>query len=130
MRMFGENYVKFKNFFELGNVLYIKGKYQARWGKEGDLELKPSEVRLLETVGDELTESLSIWIDADILNEKLLNDIELLCQNKKGKHRLKMVLFSKAEKLKVNLSSRTYSIHADTEFVEHLNKLGLKYRIN
>ncbi len=128
-KLFGDDYQKFKHFFEPGKVLFIKGNYQRGWrGDEMDFKLK--EVRLLEGIGESLTESITLKINLDALTNELVDHIDDICKRYKGKHRLRMELTDKVNRLRLNLISKERTVLASNEFIAEIAKLGLEYRVN
>ena len=51
--------MKYKMFFEPGEALYLEGFYQLRWDGS-DYQFNIKEVRLLESVGEALTHSVTL----------------------------------------------------------------------
>ena len=78
IRMFGEGYVTFKHYFEMGNVLHIKGKYQPRWNSQDEFEFRVKEIQLLEEVGKNMTESITIKINIDKLTDDMVYELSLI----------------------------------------------------
>ena len=46
LALFGEDYVRFKDHFSLGNVLFATGNFKARWNSTTDFEFKLHSVML------------------------------------------------------------------------------------
>ncbi|MEM7105551.1 MAG: DNA polymerase III subunit alpha [Bacteroidota bacterium] len=130
LRMFGENYVKYKSYFEKGSVLHIKGRYQLRWGKDDEYELSPKEVKLLETVGKENTDSITLTLHLEQISEDLIETVDKLCKQHKGKHKLKMRVINREEKIGLSLYSKGRQVKVDNQFVAQLDKLGIAYKLN
>lgn len=129
LALFSDDYAKFKGHFETGQVLFIEGNYQKKWNSE-DYQVKVQDVKLLESIGKQLTESVTLKLPLERLDQQLINDIERLCKNHKGKHRLKMVLLDKSNQVSLNLKSDERKVNADSDFIGGLNKLGVGYSIN
>ena len=66
-RLFGDDYQKFKHLLAEGMVLFIKGRFQRSWRSEEELELKITEIRLLEGIGQDLTEGITLKVPVDFL---------------------------------------------------------------
>ena len=127
--LFSDDYAKFKGHFETGQVLFIEGVYQKRWNSE-EYQLKVQDVKLLETIGKEMTESVTLKLPVSGIDEQMVSDLDKLCKTHKGKHKLKMVLIDKATRRSLNLKSSERRVNADSEFIGELNKLGISYTIN
>ncbi len=129
LMLFSEDYAKFKGHFEAGQVLFIEGIYQKRWNSD-EYQLKVKDVKLLETIGKELTESVTLKLPIETLDKTLINELDALCKLNKGKHRLKMVLLNKKHRTSLNLRADERTVNAGSEFVAGLDRLGVGYSIN
>ncbi len=128
-RLFGEDYQKFKHLLEPGMALYIKGKFQKRWNSE-ELEFKPVEIKLLEGIAENMTESITLKFPIERINDAMINQIDQLCQAHQGRHRLKMVLLDQTHRVKLNLIAKERKVNAGNELIAELDKLGLEYKVN
>ena len=128
-RLFGEDYQKFKHLLEPGMALYIKGKFQKRWNSE-ELEFKPVEIKLLEGIAENMTESITLKFPIERINDAMINQIDQLCQEHKGRHRLKMVLLDQTHRVKLSLIAKERKVNAGNELIAELDKLGLDYKVN
>ena len=127
--LFTEDYLNFSPLLQPGEVLYIKGKYQKRWNSD-EYQLKLLEVRQLDSVGKELTKSITLKMDIAHLDAKLINGLEKLCKTYKGKHKLKLELLDKKNKIRLHTYSSNQKVNADVEFVQGIEALGLSYKVN
>lgn len=128
-RLFGEDYQKFKHLLEPGMALYIKGKFQKRWNSE-ELEFKPVEIKLLEGIAENMTESITLKFPIERINDAMINQIDQLCQTHKGRHRLKMVLLDQTHRVKLSLIAKERKVNAGNELIAELDKLGVDYKVN
>ncbi len=128
-RLFGEDYQKFKHLLESGKALFIKGKFQKRWNSE-EMEFKPVEVKLLEGLAEDLTDSITLKLHLETITEAMIDQIEALCNAHKGKHRLRMELLDKKHRLKLKMVAKAQTVNADNDFVAELEKMGVEYLLN
>ncbi len=128
-KLFGEDYQKFKHLLEDGKALFLKGRYQKSW-RGDELEFKIMEINLLEGVAATLTESITLRLPLEKLTTEMIDKIDTLCKQHKGKHRLKMVLLDRTNRLKVNMISKERKVDATNGLVKELEKIGVKYSIN
>jgi DNA polymerase III alpha subunit/intein/homing endonuclease len=129
LRLFGDDYQKFKHLFEPGKALFFKGAYQRGW-RGDELEFKLKDARLLEGIGESLTESITLKIALDALTPEMVDHLDDLCKRYKGKHRLRMELTDKANRLRLNMISKERTVQATNEFIAEVARLGLEYRVN
>ena len=73
--MFSEIYTKFKSFFEEGTSIYVEGEYKQRYNSD-EIEFKVLNVRLLETIGEEKTQSVTLKISIEKISAGFIEQIE------------------------------------------------------
>ncbi len=129
MALFGEDYISFKNYMNEGEAIYISGTYKQRW-KGNDYELKISKIQLLETVGQDKTESITVSIDVNTLSDTLVQQLDSICTKYEGKHKFKVVLIDRANRIKLDMYSKGKKVNADSTFINEITNLGLDYKLN
>ncbi len=127
--LFTEKYQKFKHLLEKGAVLYLTGIYKKRWNSE-EYQLDLSEVKQLDSIGGDLTDSITLKLPIDAISESLIDEIEMLCKTRKGKHKLKMLLLDQRNQLSLNLAAQQQKVNADSEFIDELERIGVSYKVN
>ena len=75
---------KYKHLLESGEVVYIKGTYQKRWGDNDEYQLRLNDVRQLASIGKELTESITLKFAIEQISDTLIENISQLCTANKG----------------------------------------------
>ena len=128
--LFGEDYIKFKNYMNDGEAVYVSGKFRPSWRNKGDFDFNINEMSLLDTVGKDRIESIRLTIDIANIDIKLVERLDNLCKRKKGKHKLKMLFIDSMNKQKLPLFSKIRQVEADNEFIENLEKMGVIYKVN
>ena len=129
IRLFSEDYLKYKNLMEVGEALYIEGFYQQRRGG-GDYFFNVADVRMLGSVGEMMTESITLTIPVDEVSEDIIEGIGDVCKKYKGSHKLKMQIYDGDNDVLLSLVSRAYKVKADSHFIDALAEIGIKYRLN
>lgn len=129
LRLFSEDYKKYKNFFEVGEALYLEGMYQLSWnGNDYNFSLKL--VRLLDAVGEEMTNSITLRVPVNKVNSEMITKIDEVIANHKGSHKFKVQIFDRDDDILLNLISKSRRVKADNLFITELTKLGVKYKLN
>jgi len=121
-----ENY---KHFITVGKVLYIEGM-NSKGYKSDRVFFKIKDIKMLDTVGKELTKSITVKLPIEKLDETLVHEIITLCEENKGNHLLKLKLVDDEEDFKFSLFSKSKRINADYKFVQKLERLGLAFKLN
>ena len=126
--LFGEDYQKYKHLFEVGQALFLHGRFQKKWNSV-EYQLKITKVEQLESIAENLTTSITLRIPIDILTKELVHTIEMTCKMHKGKHKLKVELIDRESKTKLHLVAKTHTVNADNDLVSKLKKMGVAYQI-
>ena len=129
IRLFNEDYKKYKSLFEQGEALYLEGFYQPGWNG-GDYNFNVRDVRLLDSIGETMTESITLQLPVDQVTEEVIEKIDACCANHKGSHKLKLQIFAKEDEVLLNLVSKAHRVRADSTFIVDLSEIGIKYKLN
>jgi DNA polymerase-3 subunit alpha len=129
VRLFNDDYKKYKEFFTLGETLFLEGHYQLSWNGQ-EHEFRMTSVRLLAGIGDELTKSITVKISIDQLDQFLLDSLDKICENHKGRHRLRLQVYDRDDDFILGLVSKTSKVKAASGMIEDLEALGVKYKLN
>ena len=129
MALFGEDYINFKAYMEEGQAIYLSGTYKQRW-KGNEFQLKISKIQLLDTVGKDKTESITVNIDINTLTPQLVEELDALCTKYAGDHKFKVALIDRSGRMKLEMYSRGRKVNADGIFINALTGLGLEYKVN
>jgi DNA polymerase-3 subunit alpha len=127
--MFSETYAKFKSFFEEGTSVYVEGEYKQRYNSD-EMEFRVLNVRLLETVGQEKTSSITLRIPVETLSGDLIERIEQLCSAHKGKHDLRMELVDFTNRERLAFRSAARKVNVDNDFIAAVKDLGVECGVN
>lgn len=127
--LFSDDYLQYKEKLAEGQVVFITGAMKKKWNSE-EMQLKIKDVCLLESVSEQLTESITLKVPLDILDEDLVRDIDALCKTHKGKHKLKMIFLDRSDKMSLTFAAASRRVHVDGNFTLALEKLGIGFKVN
>ena len=127
---FTSDYVNFGKFCKTGLFLLVKGKVQQRF-KQDSYEFKVFHIELLSEVRKSYVKSVTINIPLDKINKSVIEEIENLARNNKGKSLLKFNITDPEDNRQVQMFSRNTKISINDEFFRFIeNNSGFAYRIN
>ena len=126
--LFSESYAKFSSFFTEGASLYIEGEHRPRYNSD-EMEFRVLNVRLLETIGEEKTTSITLRISVGALSAELIERIEKICNAHRGKHTLRMELLDYDQK-KLSFTSTSRKVQVDNDFITAMTGLGVECGVN
>ena len=127
INLFREDYQKYKTNFVQGQVLYIEGINQKMYKQERYM-FKLKEVKLLETIGQQMTKSIRLYLPLEKITDLLIEELQIICEEHEGEHKLRWVIYDGDNKL--DLVSKTKKVNADFNFVNALDALNIKYKLN
>jgi DNA polymerase III subunit alpha len=126
--LFGEDYVKFKDHFTPGCVVFVTGAFKTRWNKTDEFEFKISSALLLETVKRTMTRQLLIDIEPRFLTEEIVTFFEKNIKKNPGRSSLKINLYEPKEnwKISINTVEKGFEMNDDmAEFLMSKPELGV-----
>jgi DNA polymerase-3 subunit alpha len=105
--LFKDDYIKFHQYLEEGNSLFIKGVYKQRFRDSNQFEFKISTIQLLSTIRDQEAKNVGIQVEAHVVNEQFIKNLKTICINHPGRCTLKVKLIDANENHVVLLKSAT-----------------------
>lgn len=129
LRLFKEDYLKFREYFAPGTTLHLKGKWQFRFNGN-DKEYKITDISLLQTVAERLTQSISIHINLRDLSSALVQNLLQLCNEHNGAHTLKIKVTDPDTRHDIQFASKSQKVRVSSQLTNQLDTLGIPYKIN
>jgi DNA polymerase III subunit alpha len=127
--MFSEDYAKWKHLFIEGESLYVIGSMKQRYNSE-EFQFKVEDVKMLSSIAGTLAESVTINIPLELLDEKMLNEIDRISKEHKGRNTLKFRVIDNVNAQSIAMSSGGRKVNADNDFIFALGRLGLDCKVN
>ena len=129
VKLFNEDYKKYKDIFEVGTALFLEGFYQLGWRGQ-DHDFRMTSARMLASIGEELTKSITVKLSIDQLDQFLLESLDKICDSHKGRHKLKLQVYDREDDFILGLISKSNKVNASSGLIEDLDALGVKYKLN
>lgn len=128
--LFGDDYIKFKSFLEVGWFLFMEANVTTKkWG-DGGLELKVKNIEILNEVREKRTKKVRIFIDLDSVTESMVSELTEVLGQHKGKCSLEVELTDHEEQIKLETLSRKYSVSPGNELMEALKHIpDVKFKL-
>lgn len=136
MRLFGDDFLRFKSYCQVGLFLYVKGKMQAdRWSREGEtpsFEFRPQQVSLLQDIRRAKCEKLSVEVPLPALTEALIRSLYELVQQNPGSCPLYVAVTDPDSPVAVTMQSRSARVDVSDGLLQGLESLIGKeaFRLN
>lgn len=124
-----ETFEAYKHLLSKGQILYIEGSNEKFYKGDGTY-FKVTKIQMLDTVGQNLTKSITIKIPLHNITDQLMYQLEQLCIKCEGSHIFKMKITDEGDEYGVDLVSSNHTVNADYKFINELEYLGIAYKIN
>ncbi len=122
--LFGEDYVKFKQYFMTGWFVFISGAViQKKWSTENELEFKINSITLLSEVRGRMIKGLKVNINLDNLTLDLMEKLEIITAKYKGDAKLYIEVLDKQENISLELFSKKIKVDPSAELIKELKLL-------
>ncbi|TZF86303.1 DNA polymerase III subunit alpha (plasmid) [Pedobacter sp. BS3] len=134
--LFGEDYVKLKQFFTDGYFLQIRGTVSERFRQKDAWEFKVTSIALLSDIRDKMSKCLTIQLPLHELSGGLIEQLDEIVrinteQNQQRNCALKFSVLDFEETIAVDMPAKNLKIFPSNEFLERLNKLNnITYKLN
>ncbi|MDO6438792.1 DNA polymerase III subunit alpha [Cyclobacterium sp. 1_MG-2023] len=121
--LFGEDYVKFKEYFMHNWFLYISGSVHPNKYKPAEFEFKINQITLLNEIRGKMIKGLRVHIDLDDLGLELMEKLEAITQKYKGDAKLYINIIDNKENLTLDLISAKYRVDPSNELIQALDQI-------
>lgn len=134
--LFGDDYVKFRQFLQAGYFLQIKGKVGERFRQEGAWEFKVTQIEMLDGLREKFAKSLTVQVRLDQLSEDFIGMIAEVMENHRQQNQqanclLRFEIMDAMENIRVEMPSKKYRVNPDDAFLNTITQqLKLNYRLN
>ena len=85
---------------------------------------------MLASIGEELTKSITVKISIDQLDQFLLDSLDKICDQHKGRHKFRLQVYDREDDFILGLISKSNKVNAASSLIEDLDALGVKYKLN
>jgi len=122
--LFGEDYLKFRNFMNIGWFLFIEGAVvRSSWGQQ-NLEFKIRNIDLLNEIGIKRSKGVSVRVNTSELTVDLIGKIEDVCTEFTGNTPLFLKLKDEDENISLELMSRRFRVNPINDMVKKMKKVA------
>ncbi|MDG1279533.1 MAG: DNA polymerase III subunit alpha [Algoriphagus sp.] len=121
--LFGEDYVKFKEYFMSGWFIFLTGKVEPKRWAENELEFKISSIMLLSEVRGKMVKGIRVNINLDDLTYDLMEKLQSITEKYKGEAKLYFDVIDRKENISLELFSKKFSIDPSADMIKELKQI-------
>jgi len=134
--LFGENYIKLKQYLVVGLFLQVRGIVSERFKQKDNWEFKVNSIVLLSELREKMSKCLTIQLPLTELSETFMSKMDEIVklnteQNPQRNCQLKFMIMDFEGETTLEMPSKTVKINPSNEFLEDISKLlGVRYKLN
>lgn len=122
--LFGEDYLKFKNFMNIGWFLFVEGAViKNTWGQQ-NVEVKIRNIDLLNELGVKRSKGVQLRINSSDITEEMIGVIEDVCNTYTGSTPLFLKILDEKENINLELLSRKFRVNPINDMAVQMKKAG------
>ncbi len=122
--LFGEDYLKFRNFLNIGWFLFVEGMVvRNNWGQQ-NFEMKIRNMDLLNEIGIKRSKGIQLRVNASEITSDLIGKIEDVCQEFSGSTPLYLKVKDDQENISLELMSRKFRVNPINDMVKKMKKVA------
>lgn len=134
--LFGEDYIKLKQYLGLGLFLQVRGTVTERFKQKDNWEFKVNSIVLLSELREKMSKCLTIQLPLTELSESFMSKMDEIVQlnveqNPQRNCQLKFMIMDFEGGTTLEMPSKTLKINPSNEFLEDITGLlGVRYKLN
>ena len=118
-RLFGDEYIKFRNYFVSGSLLYFSASIIfKKWNNK--LVLKINGITALSDVSDKVMKEIKFRLHISDIDSNLIKSIEEIVKKYPGKHKLKLNIFD--SDVALDFQSKKYYVKICHDLVNEMSE--------
>lgn len=134
--LFGEKYLRFKEYLEEGYFIQMTGIIQERFRQAGNWNFEVTNMQLLTDLKDKLAKSLTLQLPLHAINDDFIDRLERLIAKTEIEDilptcQLRFQIVDVEDQVFVEMPAKKRKIHITQEFIDEINNSeNLKYKLN
>ncbi|MCX6288146.1 MAG: DNA polymerase III subunit alpha [Bacteroidetes bacterium] len=120
--LWSEDYIKFQNYLEVGQKIFLTGSFRNRYNQPNAFEFKITNMSLLETVKQNQTRSIEISMHPSKLDQEILEFVEKNLKQNPGRASLKFNFVEPKEQLVASVRTYEMGFLMNDDMVSFLDK--------
>ena len=126
-RLFGDNYIKFRNYFIENTLLYFSASMVRRKWEPQNLFLKLNEVILLSNVSKKMINEIKFNICVDDVNSDFIDSLYKVVSSHPGKHNLKINIFD--SNVSLDFISKKHQVKISSKLIKAMSSFSQEYSL-
>jgi len=134
-KIFGEDYLKLRHFLVPNSFIHARVFIKEGWtnrdtGKKSEPRIQYSSMLQLHDVLEKHSKKLTIRMPLEELENNRIDKLNDLFTIHKGEKQLHFLIYEMADKIKINMPSRTRKIEINKELLAELGQQQVNFKLN
>lgn len=131
LALFGEEWGKWRGMLVEGSTIYITAKCASRFANSNYYEFQIGSIDYMQSVKENRIERITITVDSDVVDEKLVTDLQTMIDNDEGKAQLFIQIHDIDSNTNVLMRAQDRTIGVSHKLVQYVdNHPKMSYQIN
>ncbi len=127
--LYKERYTNWGSLVQMGQVIYIEGKYTKIRGTER-YYFNISDLKLLATLSEQKAKSVTLRIPVEKLTEEVISNLEAFCERNQGMQQMNFCIKDQENDINIDLSSKKMKVQITTDMIHEMEAMGFEYKLN
>ena len=127
--LFDKDYEKYRIYFYTDYFLFIRGKIQTRFGREGELEARIGSITQLDDVEKSYLKEISVTLPVEAIDSALVTSLGEAVHDSEGGLRLAVSIVDRKGGVAVRMLSRRHKVGLSGPLTDFLDDNELRYTI-
>ena len=138
LAFFGKDHENFMSYLQTNNAIFIEAEIDEKYfikqeerqkGKTSPYGFKVKKIMLLGNVTDTYVKSFSVNLTTSMLSPEFRGKMMDIIRKNPGNIPLTLFLFDPVKKWNIEFISRKFKVSITSDFIDQLQKLGIKYSV-
>lgn len=125
----GENYLKFRHFFQAGVFLTLRGRIESNWNGTR-YDFVPKEVDLLHNLREKRVRGVHLTLTNKDVDHLIIEELNEVLMAHQGSCDVKFTIMDPIDGIEVNMTSKSLRVKPDPALYQALTKLNVPFRLN
>lgn len=125
--LFGEDYVKYKNYLDLNQCLLLSGSLEPSFRDSESFDFRVKQIQLLAEISENQVQEIVLELETTEIETNLVQEILTLAQKNTGTKQLKFKILDSNNEESFNLLATRFRINISPTFIEKLQALKVPF---
>lgn len=127
--LFGEDFMRYRMYMTENSCLFVQAKVAQRMFRQGEKELKITQIDLLDQLREKKVKELKVTIENSMLSASFIQDMHELFTENQGQFRLRFIIEDPVSNVQVNMPSKSVKIDISDQLLRQLEEKNIQFEL-